>query len=128
MALIDEVKKEIVQRNTAVSVPKDEVVPQKRRQRKSPEDMTPEEREKYRMKKIQEEEARCLGAQKARAAVQDKAKKPKPVKENIQKPSPKGNGVAMPKMLQPLQPLYIFKVPGLPKGDALVVCLAHGVE
>ena len=66
MALIDEVKAEVIQRNTGGVQPveqKKETAPEpkKTRRRKNPEDMTKEEREAWLAKKRAEEEARYLG-------------------------------------------------------------------
>lgn len=137
MALIDEVKSEIMQRlgrSAAKHVdPPDQQAPteqpKRRRRRKNPENMTKEELEAYKQKMMEKEEEKYLGplnvkkARKRRRKNQDKEELP--IKDNGKQEKRAEN---LPKMLQPLQPLYILKVPGLPKGDALVVCLAHGVE
>ena len=44
-------------------------------------------------------------------------KGPKPAAQNAPK---------TPKMLKPLEILYLLKIPGLPNGDFIAICLAKG--
>ena len=144
MALIDEVKGEIMQRHEkAVEQrigPKEQNAQEapaekpRRRRRKNIENMTKEEVEEYKRKMMEQEEARYLGShKKARGRLRkqnpEQAQKSDSVlvAPKVQK-EPKARQSRTPRMLQPLEPLYILKVPGLPKGDAIVICLTHGVE
>lgn len=124
MALIDEVKGEIMQKKPA---PKEEAAPKPVKVKK---EKTQEEIEAYRQKKIAEEEAKYLGkaapAKTVRAPRAKKAKaeaKPAPKAESAPRPR-----VKAPKVLRPSEPLYFLKIPGLPKGDVLVLSLVHGAE
>jgi len=84
--------------------------------------MTKEEREEYRQKKMLEEEARYLKKEKKSRKIYGSTAKIIPEKkERVKK-------IRTPKILQPLQPLYLLKIPGLPKGDCLAICLAHGAD
>lgn len=135
MALIDEVKAEVIERNTGAVKPMEAEKgtsdsPKKRRRRRNPDDMTKEEREAWLEKKRAEEEARCLGesgkpvkkrrrrrsaeAQKPEQAAQPK-KQPlrRARKSNVEAPN-----ANRPKILQPLETLYLLRIPGLPKGDS----------
>lgn len=113
---------------------------------KSGKHKTKEEIEAYRQKKMAEEEARYLGkqpkkrekAEKAGKAGKTRADGPKPRKEPEAKTEEKVQKVQkvqkaplkmleMPKMMKPLVPLYLLHIPGLPKGDGIVICYAEGV-
>lgn len=119
---------------------------------KSGKHKTKEEIEAYRQKKMAEEEARYLGKQPKKREKAEKAEKvgktrtegPKPRKESEAKTGEKVQKVKraqkvekvrkvpskmleMPKMLKPLVPLYLLHIPGLPKGDGIVICYAEGV-
>ena len=121
--------------------------------------MTKEEKEKYKERKMREEENKYLkniGVQaqpikrrgrkpKAIATESEqqpqrkRGRKPKDVAETsitevkrrgrkkvVKQEQSNTETNQMPKMLQPLQPLYLFKIPGLPEGDCLAICLVHG--
>lgn len=114
------------------------------KERKSSKPQTKEEIEAYREKKMREEEARYLRAAKKESGeikeepkkeveVKRKRKEIKKVNEE-QKPKKRRRRRThecvvdvprQPKMLQPLQPLYLLKIPGLPKGSCIAICLAH---
>ena len=137
--------------------PKKEAAPEpkKTRRRKNPEDMTKEEREAWLAKKRAEEEARYLGhsetpkrrksaeangpsAKVAKKSV--KAEKPalqaekQPLKQNQrtqqnrQTRQTRTEDAKRPKILQPLDVLYLLRIPGLPKGDCLAICYARGAD
>lgn len=136
MALIDEIKSEIMQGKEMtpkpVSPESEAAKEPKKRQRR---EKTPEEIEAYRQKKMAEEEARYLGEtpkkRRKRKAKEEKAPEKAPVKrrrrrrkdkaQDIQKAqkSPRKLKVQSPKVLQPLEPLYLLRIPGLPKGDCI---------
>ena len=96
--------------------------------------------EAYRQKKMREEEERYLGkAEKPPRKRRAKSVEAPHPAETAQEPCVKrkrrhsaqdGDPAApkVPAMLQPLQPLYLLKIPGLVKGDCLAICLVHGVE
>ena len=113
---------------------------QKPRRRGRPK--TKDEVEAYRQKKMAEEEARYLKVDgknedrprrgrkpaKAKAAAQE-AKPVEPASGNRSKTDvPARPKAKTPKMLQPMEVLYLLKIPGLPKGDCIAICLAHGAE
>lgn len=125
--------------------------PKPKRRQKTLADMTPAEVEAFRQRKMQEEEARVLGKPvdapkkqrcKGKSEVETPVKKPvkakqtrpsrktvkadKPVVQAVRKPSRKTQSPKMPKMLQPLTPLYLLKIPGLPEGDCLAICYVKG--
>lgn len=160
MGLMEEVKADVIQRNTGgvqPVEPKKEAAPEpkKARRRKNPEDMTKEEREAWLAKKRAEEEARYLGqsetpkrrksaeanepsAKVAKKSV--KAEKPavqaekQPLKQNQrtqqtrQTRQKRTEDAKRPKILQPLEVLYLLRIPGLPKGDCLAICYARGAD
>lgn len=99
--------------------------------------MTKAELEAFRARKMREEEERYLGKQskkakpqKAKAAARTDLPIPEQVRQAVEiayaNPNPPREP-NRPKMLEPLQPLYLLKIPGMPKGDCLAVCLVHGV-
>jgi hypothetical protein len=162
MALLDEVNAEIMQKHEHIKAeaatglqqlgasPVEQ--PKPKRRRKTLEDMTPEEVEAFRQRKMREEEARVLGkpvdapkkrrrrhkqesgtpAQKPVKAKQTRSsrktvKTEEPVVQTVRQPLRKTRSPKMPKMLQPLTPLYLLKIPGLPEGDCLAICYVKGV-
>jgi cell envelope opacity-associated protein A len=125
--------------------------PKPKRRRKTLADMTPAEVEAFKQRKMMEEEARVLGklvdvskkqsrnckpeaktpVKKPVQAKQTKATKKvvktkKPVEQVKKKPVCKSRSSKTPKMLQPLTPLYLLKIPGLPEGDCLAICYVKG--
>ena len=166
MALIDEVKAEVIQRNTGGVQPveqKKETAPEpkKTRRRKNPEDMTKEEREAWLAKKRAEEEARYLGQSetpKRRKSAEANGPSAKVAKKSIKAEKPavqaekqplkrtqqsqqnqrtqqtrqtrqtRTEDAKRPKILQPLEVLYLLRIPGLPKGDCLAICYARGAD
>lgn len=140
MAAIDEIRQELIQKSRA-SGPKPGDAEKPVRPEKAKKIQTPEEREAYRQKMIAREEARMLAkagqaqekasgkptASKAKAK-KPSAKKPTARKSKRRKPSRETSRatVRTPKAIGPLEPLYILQIPGLPKGDRIVVCYAKG--
>lgn len=108
--------------------------------------MTKAEIEAYRQKMMEREEARYLGKQlkpkkseKSGKSGKTRTDGPKPRKESGAKTEEKVQKVKkvhktpskmmeMPKMLKPLVPLYLLHIPGLPKGDGIVICYAEGIQ
>ena len=101
--------------------------------------MTNAEREAFRERKMREEEERYLGKlskkAKPRKVPREQELSPKQVRQEVElmyaNPNPTRTQTYVPKrpkMLEPLQPLYLLKIPGLPKGDCLAICLAHGAD
>ena len=101
--------------------------------------MTNAEREAFRERKMREEEERYLGKlskkAKPRKVPREQELSPKQVRQEVElmhaNPNPKRTQTydpKRPKMLEPLQTLYLLKIPGLPKGDCLAICLAHGAD
>lgn len=159
MALMDEVRGEILQRHEEAQlkpVPTEGAAQPKkrRRRRKTLEDMTPDEVEAFKQRKMMEEEARVLGKplpaepkkrrrRKSKMSATDEAPKTsraaRTVKKKTVQPAQgeklpirrvrrKAQGVQSPQMLQPLQPLYLLKIPGLPEGDCIAICYARGAD
>lgn len=134
MGMLEEAQAEIMER--AKRAGGKDAKPEPMRRRKEKRDMTKEEREAYIQKKMAEEEARLL--KKARGAEPVKRKRkvfaPKPQvqqKEVTDKPERAGRkrpqkekGALLP--LQPLRPLHLLKIPGLPEGDFLAICYVRG--
>lgn len=127
--------------------------PKHKRRRKTLDEMSPAEIEAFRQRKMREEEARVLGKpvnapKKRRRRRKHEAETPveKPVKTKQKRAAKKtinpGNPVEQvekqlvhksrspktPKMLQPLTPLYLLKIPGLPEGDCLAICYVKGAS
>lgn len=151
MSAIEDIKKEII-RSHQVPVPdsNQEKTPKKPKSEKKA--MTKAEIEAYRQKMMEREEARYLGKQpkpkkSEKAGKSGKSGKtstdgPKPRKESGAKTEEKVQKVKkvqksqkdpskmmeMPKMLKPLVPLYLLHIPGLPKGDGIVICYAEGIQ
>jgi len=124
--------------------------------RRNPEDMTKEEREAWLQKKREEEEARYLkdrAENKGAKVAQPEAKvkrvrkakaesasnpAPKPAPKPTSKPVPKSVPKPVqrcrkaepqrPRIAQPLEPLYLLRIPGLPKGDCIAICYARGAD
>lgn len=101
--------------------------------------MTKAEREAFRARKMREEEERYLGKSskkaKPRKVLREQELSPQQVRQAVELIHPNPNPPRTspceprrPKMLEPLQPLYLLKIPGLPKGDCLAICLAHGSD
>ena len=101
--------------------------------------MTKAEREAFRTRKMREEEERYLGKPskkaKTRKVTREQELSPQQVRQAVElmhaNPNPPRTlpyENRRPKMLEPLQPLYLLKIPGLPKGDCLAICLAHGAD
>lgn len=101
--------------------------------------MTKAEREAFRARKMREEEERYLGKsskkEKPRKVLHEQELSPQQVRQEVELTHPNPNPPRTPpceprrpKMLEPLQPLYLLKIPGLPKGDCLAICLAHGSD
>lgn len=107
--------------------------------------MTKAEIEAYRQRKMREEEERYLGKpakkqRKKRSAKPVKPVKPvRSVKQEGEKPkkmekqdmaskigAKRGRPRKAPEALQPMQPLHLMKIPGLPKGDYIAIYLVHG--
>lgn len=150
MSAIEDIKNEIIQRHQ-VRVPNQE--PTKPKKSDNPDDkpkgkkkaMTKAEIEAYKQKMIEREEARYLGKESndSRKQVKKvKQKEPKPSKSESKqdakqkkelkkapdKAVPKRAKAEMPRMLQPLEPLYLLRIPGLPKGDCIAICYARGAD
>lgn len=150
MGLMEEVKADVIQRNTGgvqPVEPKKEAAPEpkKTRRRKNPEDMTKEEREAWLAKKREEEEAKYLGksakpAKKRRRKTDDSSRSEQRTPEVLPATQPTkpakvvrqsktdDHRAKRPKMLQPLETLYLLRIPGLPKGDCIAICYARGVD
>ena len=101
--------------------------------------MTKAEREAFRTRKMMEEEERYLGKlskkAKPRKVPREQELSPNQICQmvdlmhaNPNPPRTQPRDPQRPKMLEPLQPLYLLKIPGLPKGDCLAICLAHGAD
>lgn len=125
--------------------------PKHKRRRKTLDEMSPAEIEAFRQRKMREEEARVLGKpvdapkrrrrrckQEAETSVQKpvKTKRQRASKKTIKPGNPeeqvekqfvrKSRSPKTPRMLQPLTPLYLLKIPGLPEGDCLAICYVKG--
>ena len=153
MSAIEDIKNEIIQRHQ-VPVPNQEPVKPEKPDKKPKGEkkaMTKAEIEAYKQKMMEREEARYLGKEsngsrkqvkKVKKVKQMKQKEPKPSKSDSkqdakqkkeQKKAPdkavqKRAKAEMPRMLQPLEPLYLLRIPGLPKGDCLAICYARGAD
>ena len=143
MALIDEVKAEVIKRNTGGVQPvaeKAQVTSQPKRRRKALAEMTPAEVEAFKQRKMAEEETRLLGKPVKESAPKKKRTRtqvestPKPTPKPAPKPSKAQRrrtaqpAPQRPKVIQPLEPLYLLKIPGLPKGDCIAICYARGAD
>jgi len=150
MSAIEDIKNEIIQRHQ-VPVPNQEPANPENPDKKPKGEkkaMTKAEIEAYKQKMMEREEARYLGKESKGSRKQ--VKKVKKVKQKEPKPSksdskqdakqkkeqkkapdkavPKRANAEMPRMLQPLEPLYLLRIPGLPKGDCLAICYARGAD
>ena len=153
MSVIEDIKNEIIQRHQ-VTVPNQEhEKPENqdktdKKQNGEKKAMTKAEIEAYKQKMIEREEARYLGNESNCSRKQ--VKKVKKVKQKEQNPYksdskqdskkkkeqkkvpykavPKRANAEMPRMLQPLEPLYLLRIPGLPNGDCLAICYASGTD
>ena len=147
MSAIDDIKNEIIQRHQ-VPVPDQESSKHEKTEKKpnvEKKAMTKAEIEAYKKKMMEREEARYLGKESkySRKHVKNvkkmKPKESKPSKYTAkhdakQKKDYPDNAVTkiaksdVPRMLQPLEPLYLLRIPGLPKGDCLAICYARGAD
>jgi hypothetical protein len=150
MSAIEDIKKEIIQRRK-VPVPNQEPAKPEKTDKKPKGEkkaMTKAEIEAYKQKMMEREEARYLGKESKDS--REQVKKAKQVKPKESKPSqsdskqdakqkkeqkkapdkavPKRVKADMPRILQPLEPLYLLRIPGLPKGDCLAICYARGAD
>ena len=130
MGMLEEAKAEIMERRGrhAAEKPAEKAT----RPRKEKRDMTKEEREAYRQKKMEEEEARILKKSRAPSEGSEKAPRRKSKRAQLDgddaRVCEKDRPVARLKALQPLEPLYLLRIPGLPKGDCLAICYARGSD
>lgn len=150
MSAIEDIKNEIIQRHQ-VPVPNQEPEKPEKPDKKPKGEkkaMTKAEIEAYKQKMMEKEEARYLGKEskgsrkQVRKVKKVKQKEPKPSKSDSKqdakqkkeqkkapdKAVPKRAKAEMPRMLQPLEPLYLLRIPGLPKGDCLAICYARGAD
>lgn len=140
MSAIEDIKNEII-RNHQVQVPDQNQEKPSKRPKGEKKAMTKAEIEAYRQKMMEREEARYLGNQPKKREKRGKsmitrADAQKPLKESDGKSEEKvkkvkkgfENVMKMPKMMKPLVPLYLLHIPGLPKGDGIVICYAEGVQ
>ena len=144
MSAIDEIKKEIIERHQSAGpqpdTPAAQEAPKEKANQVKPakKKMTKAEIEAYKQKMMEKEEARYLGKPaKTSKPSKPKAQKPKVEKKvekkaekKVEKPKPKEKErlPKMPKILPPLEPLYLLRIPGLPKGDLIAVCIVHGAD
>ena len=143
MSAIEDIKNEIV-RSHQVPVPDSNQEKPSKKPKGEKKAMTKAEIEAYRQKMMEREEARYLGKEskdprKRVKQVKQVKPKEKPHKSNAKqdakqnkeqkkapdKAVPKRANAKMPRMLQPLEPLYLLRIPGLPKGDCLAICYAR---
>ena len=156
MSAIEDIKNEIIQRHQ-VPVPNQEPEKTENPEKPDKPDkkpkgekkaMTKAEIEAYKQKMMEMEEARYLGKESKGSRKQVKKfkkvknKEPKPSKSDSKQDAkqkkeqkkvpdnavPKRTKAEMPRMLQPLEPLYLLRIPGLPKGDCLAICYARGTD
>lgn len=150
MSAIEDIKNEIV-RSHQVLVPNQEPAKPEKPDKKPKGEkkaMTKAEIEAYKQKMMEREEARYLGKEsngsrkQVKKVKKVKQKEPKPSKSDSkqnakqkkeQKKAPdkaalKRAKAEMPRMLQLLEPLYLLRIPGLPKGDCLAICYARGAD
>lgn len=153
MSAIEDIKNEIIQHHQ-VPVPNQEPEKSEKPDNKpkgKKKAMTKAEIAAYRQKMMEREEARYLGKESKGSRKQvKKVKQMKQVKPKESKPSksdskqdakqkkeqkkapdkavPKRAKAEMPRILQPLEPLYLLRIPGLPKGDCLAICYARGAD
>ena len=131
MSVLEEIESEIIQRHQTQKPESGSGKPEKKEhggKKGGKNAMTKAEIEAYRQKMMEKEEARYLGkmpnASKPKANRYDK-KKTRCEKTETKTKSRKAK---VPKMLQPLEPLYLLQIPGLPKGDCLAICYARGAD
>lgn len=142
--MLDDAKAEIMER--AKRAGGKDAKPEPTTRSKQKRDMTKEEREAYIQKKRAEEEARLL--KKANSATPDKDDRPKRLEKPTRKKRKendadkerkagepeaprrrerKNKGDSCPiRPLEPLVPLHLLKIPGLPEGDFLAICYVKG--
>jgi hypothetical protein len=140
MSVIEDIKNEIIRSHKVpVSNQKHESDKKPKSKKKA---MTKAEIEAYKQKMIEREESRYLGkASKdskgsrkcVKQASQVKPKEQNKSNNSKQKKAPDNSSTKrantdMPRILQPLEPLYLLRIPGLPKGDCLAICYARGVD
>ena len=150
MSAIDDIKNAIIQRHQ-VPVPNQESSKHEKTEKKpnvEKKAMTKAEIEAYKQKMMEREEARYLGKElngsrkRVKNVKKMKPEDPKPSKRSAkhdenqknEKKNCTAKAVAkmvksdVPRMLQPLEPLYLLRIPGLPKGDCLAICYARGAD
>lgn len=147
MSAIEDIKNEII-RSHQVPVPESNQEKTSKKPKGEKKAMTKAEIEAYRQKMMEREEARYLGKEskgsrkQVKKVKQMKQKESKPSKSNAKKDAkqkkeqkkapdkavPKRAKAEMPRILQPLEPLYLLRIPGLPKGDCLAICYARGAD
>ena len=88
---------------------------------------TAEKKEKKQGKEPKKDPAREEG-QPARPKKQRECQETARQEPRLPNASQELKAMKMPKMMKPLVPLYLLHIPGLPKGDGLLVCYAQGVE
>ena len=130
--VVDEIKRKSNERlvNKVGCEPANENAQAKENKKKA---KTKEEIEAYKKKMIAKEEEMYLGKRtrksRKKKCVHDlENKKPVSRRRKAKKEEVEQVSVVKPKMLQPIQPLFLLHIPGLAKGDGIVICLAHGVE
>ena len=150
MSAIDDIKNAIIQRHQVPVHNQESSKPEKTEKNQNVEKkaMTKAEIEAYKQKMMEREEARYLGKESkcSRKLVKNvkkmKTKESKPSKYNAKhdakqkkekknytdKAVTKMEKSDIPRMLKPLEPLYLLRIPGLPKGDCLAICYASGAE
>ena len=106
---------------------RDVAAPKERRKDKP---KTKAEIEAYRQKMIEKEEAMYLRKRDSpkKPEAQDRPKVRRKKRNDDGKAQDRVRVPKTPKMLEPLQILYLLKIPGMPKGDCIAICLAHGAE
>ena len=117
-------------RNVHGSVAPQERVDKSAPKKREKKPMTKAEIEAYRQRKMREEEERYLGKPTKKAK---KEKRSTPRNETVRRAEPEKakipqESMKRPRMLEPLRPLYLLKIPGLPRGDCVAVCLVHGAD
>ena len=139
MGMLEDAKNEIMAQRV---VGPGAEAPSKERKKAMP---TKQEREARRAKMIEEEERRILksmgkdgavkkkrkGATTGKADDPGKSAKPKATPKRAESEAVDATKAARPKsprILQPLEPLYLLRIPGLPKGDCLAICYARGAD
>ena len=150
MSAIEDIKNAIIQRHRVPVHDQESSKPEKPEKKPNIEKkaMTKAEIEAYKQKMMEREEARYLGKElngsrkRVKNVKKMKPEDPKPSKRSAKHDEKQKNekknctdkAVAkmvkseVPRMLQPLEPLYLLRIPGLPKGDCLAICYARGAD